>query len=126
MKQQRPVGMTWVPSASDASKYAIDGPQTLSGDDLDSRPSSELEAIETELRAHTDLVLEDVWIPFRRDVVVSRALMWVTLKLAGSGLAWGDFNPQVRCTKFNFIMEDVDVSPPAETPDGDSSPAAAE
>lgn len=123
---KRPVRMTWTPTAHDASRYALDGPQALEADQLDSLPSSELEAIEAELIQGAGLVLEDVWLPRDRTVKVSRAVMWLSLRLKGVGLAWADFDPQVRKTVFDLVLEDDDSLPPDEAPAGDSSPDMAE
>lgn len=107
----------WTPSPTDATKYAIDGTQIFDTDVLDDLPAGELEAIERIIKANTGLLLVDLWPPRDNSVPLVRAVMWVTLRLSGSGLDWGDFDPQTRRTRFEPAEDDVDPPPeaPAET-----------
>jgi hypothetical protein len=105
--------LQWTPSPRDAKRYNIDGPQIFDIDALDDLPSSELESLEREIRARAGVLLSDLWPPRDNSVPLARAVMWVTLRLRGSDLAWEDFDPQVRRT--NFAAEGGDVDPPAGT-----------
>lgn len=111
----------WTPSPRDAELYGIDGDQVFDSEVLDDLPAGELEKLETEIRAHTGLLLSDLWPPRDNAVPLVRAVMWVTLRLAGKELAWADFDPQIRRARFTPVKGD-DVDPPAETPDETSSP----
>lgn len=109
--------VVWTPCPQDAGRYALDGPQTFDPEQLNSLPSSQLEKLEEVLVANAGLYLEDMWPVRNQRVASARAFMWLTLRLKGLGLDWGDFDPHVRLTQFDpqIEMEDDDAGPPDST-----------
>lgn len=113
----------WTPSSGDATKYDLDGPQIFDTDVLDDLPAGELEDLERIVRAHTGLILADLWPPRDSSVSLARAVMWLTLRLAGRSLDWTDFDPQIRRTGFEPEPEpEDDADPPVDPPVETSSP----
>lgn len=113
----------WTPSPTDASKYGLDGPQVFDTDEIRDLPSSKLEELEAVLRRHAGLNIADVYPARDGNLKIPRAVMWMTLRLAGHGLDWDDFDPQVLRAEFEEeVAQGGDANPPADTPDETSSP----
>lgn len=112
----------WTPTEADASRYGLEGPQTLDLEQLQDMQCSELEAIERVLKANAGMLLVELWPPKDESMATRRAIMWTTLRLAGVGLDWGDFNPQVLRVGFQLLDGD-DADPPSDGSEAsDSAP----
>lgn len=113
----------WTFSPTDVIKYGIEGPQFFDTELILDLPSSVLEELEATTRRHAGLLLAEIWPPRDTSVKTLRAIMWLSLRLGGHGLDWGDFDPQVLRAEFEEVSsEGDDASPPAEAPDESSSP----
>lgn len=112
----------WTLTTEDAERYSIAEPQIFDTETLRGLSASRLEELEDELLRHAGLYIVDLYPARDRNLRIPRAIMWITLRMAGSPLGWEEFDPQVLRARFEDADAGDDVDPPADGPAENSSP----
>ncbi len=112
----------WTLPDDDAKKYGITEPCIFDTEALRDLSGSELEELESVLVQEADLYIVDLYPARDRNLKIPRAIMWVTLRLAGFKLKWEEFDPKVLRAQFEDADAGDDANPPLDGPDGISSP----
>lgn len=112
----------WTLTEADQKEYDLIGPQTFDTAALRGLRCSQLEELEAVTREHAGLLIVDLYPLAEGSMRGLRAVMWVSLRLAGRQIKWEDFDPQVLAVKWEDLNEaEGDALPPDSGPAGASS-----